>query len=210
MNIDILALGAFQANCYVLTDGDDCVVIDPGGEADKLLAQLRGLNATPSAVLLTHAHPDHIAAACVVREATGAKVMVHAAEREWVEHPHPYMAQLVGGVEACPVEGELTDGQEIMVGTSRLQVLHTPGHSPGCVCFLLVGAETPSDAFTGDTLFAGSVGRTDLHGGDWNTLVQSLRRLVAQTGPATAIHPGHGPSSTMGEELRDNPYLQDL
>lgn len=205
MNIDVLALGTFQANCYVLTAGSDCVVIDPGGETDRLLAQLQGLGAVPSLLLLTHGHPDHLAAAGDLREATKARLLVHEADRAAVEHPHPYMVQLVGGLAPCAVDGTLTDGQQVEVGEIALRVLHTPGHSPGGVCFL-----APGVAFTGDTLFAGSVGRTDLPGGDWNMLAQSLKRLIAETTPDTVVYSGHGPATTMAEELAHNPYLQEL
>jgi glyoxylase-like metal-dependent hydrolase (beta-lactamase superfamily II) len=205
MNIDTLAVGAFEANCYLLTARPDCVVIDPGGDADRLLAQLSGLGVVPSLILLTHGHPDHIAAACALREATGARVLIHEGDRGSVEHPHPYMAQLVGGLDPCPVDDTLTDGQQLEVGEISLRALHTPGHSPGCVCFL-----APGVAFTGDTLFAGSVGRTDLPGGDWDTLAQSLKRLIAETTPETVVYSGHGPASTMAEEIAHNPYLQEL
>lgn len=205
MNIDVLAVGAFEANCYILTAGRDCVVIDPGGDADRLLAQLSGLGAVPSHILITHGHPDHIAAACALKDATNARVLIHGDDRSSVEKPHPYMAQLVGGLDACPVDDTLTDGQQLEVGEISLRVLHTPGHSPGCVCFL-----APGVAFTGDTLFAGSVGRTDLPGGDWNTLAKSLKRLIAETTPETIVYSGHGPASTMAEEIAHNPYLQEL
>jgi len=210
MQIHTLALGAFQANCYLITDDQACAVIDPGGDAERLLAQLTTLGVAPALILLTHGHPDHIAAACALRAATGARVLAHAGDRAWVEHPHPYMAQLVGGVEDCAVDGELTDDQELEVGECRLRVLHTPGHSPGCVCFLALQADGAGVVFTGDTLFAGSVGRTDLQGGDWGTLAESLKRLVAVTTPQTVVYPGHGPATTIGEELQTNPYLRDL
>lgn len=205
MKITTIPLGSFEANCYLLTSAESCVVIDPGGDPETLFAHLNAVPVPPSLILLTHGHPDHIAAACALRDLTGACVYAHEADRAAVEHPHPYMAQLVGGLDPCPVDALLTDGQTFEVGETTLTVLHTPGHSPGCVCFL-----APGVAFTGDTLFAGSVGRTDLPGGSWDTLAASLKRIVESTTPETIIYPGHGPSSTMAEELRSNPYLQDL
>lgn len=205
MNIDTLPLGALDANCYLLTEGNSCVVIDPGGDVKRLLAQLNGLSVVPSAIVLTHGHVDHIGAACALREATGARVLVHEGDRGDVEHPHPFFAQMFGGAQDCPVDELLTDGQELEVGETRLRVLHTPGHSRGSVCFL-----APGVAFTGDTLFAGSVGRTDLPGGSWDVLAQSLRRIIEETTPETVIYPGHGAASTMAEELAGNPYLREV
>lgn len=204
MKIETLALGPLQANCYIVSDGADCIIIDPGGEPQRLLDHCRQANLQPSLVLLTHGHVDHIAAACALK-AAGATVLAHEADHHFVENPHPYFAQMVGGLEACHVDGNLEDGQKVTVGDTTLTVIHTPGHSLGCVCLL-----GPGLVFTGDTLFAGSVGRTDLPGGDWATLVTSLRRLIDLTTPETIIYPGHGPQSTMGEEVQTNPFLQEL
>jgi glyoxylase-like metal-dependent hydrolase (beta-lactamase superfamily II) len=169
------------------------------------MAHCAGLGLVPSLLLLTHGHVDHVAAACKLMDLTGAPLWAHEGDRETIENPHPYFAQLVGGVEPCAIAAGLTDGQEIEVGETRLRVLHTPGHSPGSVCFLAEGV-----AFTGDTLFAGNVGRTDLPGGDWNTLAESLKRLVKATGAGVIVYPGHGPATTMAREIAENPYLQEL
>jgi hydroxyacylglutathione hydrolase len=148
---------------------------------------------------------DHIAAACEVKEALGAPVWAHADDWHFVEKPHPYFAQMVGGVKPCQIDGTLEDGQQITVGEIELTVLHTPGHSEGSVCLLWEGV-----AFTGDTLFAGSVGRFDLPGGSWPILEDSLRKIVEHLAAETVIYPGHGPSSTMAEEIAHNEYLEDL
>lgn len=204
MNIETLPVGPLQANCYLLSEGGDCLVIDPGGEPERLLEHCRQAGLQPSLVLLTHGHVDHIAAACGLK-AAGATVLAHEADHHFVESPHPYFAQLVGGLEACHVDGNLEDGQQFTIGDTTLTIVHTPGHSLGGVCLL-----GPGLVFTGDTLFAGSVGRTDLPGGDWDTLAASLKRLIALTTPDTVIYPGHGPASTVGEELQTNPFLQEL
>lgn len=204
VKLDILPVGPLQANCYILSDdGGIAVMVDPGGDSDQLIAQCDGLQL--KMVLLTHGHVDHVAAACAVKAATGAPVWAHEADWEAVEHPHPYFAQMVGGVEPCTLDGKLEDGQEMQVGEIALRIMHTPGHSSGSVC---IGWE--GGVLTGDTLFAGSVGRTDLPGGSSAELMQSLRRMAARLAPETVIYPGHGPATTMAEELADNPFLQGL
>lgn len=205
MNLVTLPVGPLEANCYVLSDGqtDSCFVVDPGGDAEKILQTCTAQNLRPRVILLTHGHMDHMAAAAAVKAAAGARVMVHEADREFVERPHPYWAQMVGGAPAVEVDECLAEGQELALGELTLRVLHTPGHSPGSVCLLADGA-----VLTGDTLFAGSIGRTDLPGGSMEVLEQSLQRIISATTPETFVYPGHGPASTMAEELADNPWLQ--
>ncbi len=199
-----LPVGPLQANCHILRDpAGPAVIIDPGGDADRIMARCRDLR--PEQVLLTHGHVDHVAAARALQRDLGLPVLAHPEDWHFVAKPHPYFAQMVGGVEPCTPDGELSDGQEIHVGAISLRVMHTPGHSLGSVCL-----QWGDDIFTGDTLFAGSVGRTDLPGGDWDTLAQSLRRLVATLSPEAVVYPGHGPSTTMRDELAENPFLQDL
>lgn len=205
MRIDILPAGVLQANCYVLSEDDDCIVIDPGGEGQRLVAHCEELGRTPATILLTHGHVDHIAAACELQSLTGATIWAHPEDRNDIEHPHPYFVQMVGGVEPCQVGGELAEGQQFTIGQTILEVIHTPGHSPGSVCFV-----APGVIFTGDTLFAGSVGRTDLPGGSWAALNQSLRRLLLDVPAETVVYPGHGPQSTMAEESATNEFLLDL
>ncbi|NPV49161.1 MAG: MBL fold metallo-hydrolase [Armatimonadetes bacterium] len=205
MKLIVLPVGPLEANCYLLGDGQSemCVVIDPGGDAEIILETCTTESLRPHLILLTHGHMDHMAAAAAVKAASGARVMIHEADRESVEHPHPFWAQMVGGAPAVRVDECLTDGQAVGVGGLSLRVLHTPGHSPGSVCFLGDGL-----ILTGDTLFAGSVGRTDLPGGSMQLLEQSLQRIIAATAPDTVVYPGHGPASTIGEELAGNPWLQ--
>lgn len=207
MILDSLAVGPLAANCYLLgcPRTRAAAAVDPGGDPERILAAIERLELRAERILLTHGHVDHIAAAAAVKRATGARVLVHEADREQVERPHPFWASMVGGVEGCEVDGTLAEGDELVVGDLTVRVLHTPGHTPGCIC-LAVG-----DALlTGDTLFAGGIGRTDLPGGSTPVLEDSLRRLVAAIDPQTRIFPGHGPSSTMADEVRANPFLQGL
>lgn len=206
MNIECLPLGPLQANCYLVSEEGQtgCVVIDPGGEGEALLAHLQARGLSPALVVLTHGHVDHVAAARQLQQA-GAKVALHPADREFVTQPHPFFAQMVGGCEPCTPDEDLSDGQTLTVAGMTLQVLHTPGHSLGSVCLVGEGC-----VFTGDTLFADSVGRTDLPGGNWSTLLQSLQRLITAVDPQATVYPGHGEATTIAEEVAHNPFLEEL
>ncbi|MBD3293573.1 MAG: MBL fold metallo-hydrolase [Armatimonadia bacterium] len=205
MILESLTVGALQANCYIVgcPETQKGLIIDPGGDAEAILEAVDRLGLDIEYIFDTHEHVDHIAANAAVRKATGATLVVHEAGRRDVEHPHAFWASMVGGVDPCEPDETMEEGDAFEVGTLTVDVLHTPGHSPAGVC-LAVG-----DAlFTGDTLFAGSVGRTDLPGGSMQTLEQSLRRLVERFDPETKVYPGHRGASTMGEEARSNPWLQ--
>ncbi len=207
MILETLCVGPLQANCYLIGCGRtrEGLVIDPGGDAPRIIDAIGRLGIEVSLILDTHGHVDHVAANAAVQRATGAKLLIHEADRELIERPHPFWSAMVGGIEPSEPDGTLAEGDELQVGDLIVRVLHTPGHTPGCVCFALDDL-----LLTGDTLFAGSVGRTDLPGGSMPTLRQSLRRIRDDCDPATRVLPGHGPASTMGEEARGNPFLLEL
>ncbi|MCD6360337.1 MAG: MBL fold metallo-hydrolase [Armatimonadetes bacterium] len=207
MILDTLPAGPLQANCYLVgcPESLEGFVIDPGGEADRILDAIARLELKITHIFNTHGHVDHVAADDAVRRATGAALYIHAADRAMIESPDPMWASMVGGVTPCAPDHTFDEGDTFEIGSLRVRILHTPGHSPGCVC-LSVGEEL----FTGDTLFAGGIGRTDLPGGSRPVLERSLRRLMDDFGPDTRVRPGHGPSSTMGEEVRSNPWLVEL
>jgi len=200
-----LPLGVLQANCYLLYDEEPLsgVVIDPGGDTASLEREIDARGVAVQAILNTHGHFDHVGGNAHLAR-LDAPLGIHPADRALLEAG--------GGAAWFDVAYEpspspaiaLTDGQTLAFGSLRLEVIHTPGHTPGSVCL-----HVPREGalFTGDTLFAGSVGRTDLPGGDARALTASLKRLLALS-EDTVIYPGHGPASTLQKELRVNPWLK--
>jgi hydroxyacylglutathione hydrolase len=208
IQIDTLPLGELQANCYLLTTRESpaAVVIDPGGEISPLRAALRRRDRKLTQILLTHAHFDHIGGVPDLVEATGATLALHV-------NDVPLLRQRGGALEwgyeqrACPEPNALLQpGQTLETDVARLQVLWVPGHTPGHVAFYWAEAHS---VFTGDALFAGSIGRTDLPGGDYDQLMASLRTSLLTLPDDTVVYPGHGPSTTIGEEKQSNPFLAD-
>ncbi len=200
-------VGPFAENPYLLAcaRSGQAVFIDPGDDAPLLLDAIAGAGVTVKAILLTHAHLDHVGALTELREATGAPVYLHPDDDELLQYV-PAQGQLFG-LEAEPVapaDHALLDGDRISFGDCELVVIHTPGHSPGSVCF-----HAPADRIliAGDTLFFRSVGRTDLPGGDTRTLVTSIRTRLWALPDETLVYPGHGQATTIGEERRQNPFV---
>ena len=203
MTIRCLPLGALQANCYLLSDEEGATaVIDPGDEAGTILETVRSGELAVEAILLTHAHFDHILAADELRRETGAPVYVYETDAPALADPRRSLTVLAkGGAGPLRADHLLKDGEELRVGRLAVSVLHTPGHTPGSCCFLCGDA-----LFSGDTLFAGSIGRTDFPGGDDQAMAASLRMLAALE-PGIRVFPGHGESTTLSKERMENPYL---
>lgn len=204
MQIVQIVVGPLATNCYLLSEEESgqIIVLDPGGEPQAILEAATNLGGRIRAVVCTHGHPDHTGGLRQVVNATDAPVYIHAADspllrRTWPEYfvPEPPAG---AGTEVR----EVREGDTIETGSIALRVVHTPGHTPGGIC--LVDEEV---AFTGDTLFAGNVGRTDLPGGDPGQLEESLRRLARELSPITLVYPGHGDSTIMTQELASNPWL---
>jgi hydroxyacylglutathione hydrolase len=199
-------VGITQTNCYVVgcEETHEGVVIDPGGHPNRILKAIEDSGVTIHYVLNTHCHFDHMGANAEIVAATGALLALHPAELPILQARGG--ASLFGVlVKESPMpDVELEDGQVIEVGEFRFQVLHTPGHSPGGVTFYL---EEEGVAFDGDVLFAMGVGRTDLTGGDWDTLVHSIHEMLFALPDETVLYPGHGPKTTVGHEKAHNPWV---
>jgi len=196
LNMYTMPLGAYQTNCYfVWGEGDTCTVIDPGYEAQTVLLQAKKLGKTIEAILLTHGHFDHVGAVRDLAAETDCKVYI-------CENDLSMPSQLTAGplyyTDICK------EGDQLTLSGVSFRVLHTPGHTPGCVCLLCEDV-----IFTGDTLFAGSIGRTDFPGGDWDTICGSLLRL-SELDENLTVYPGHGESTTIGQENRTNPFVTRL
>ena len=210
MHVDRLTLGPLETNCWIVGDGrgGPLVVIDPADEPARILEAIAGRPV--AAVVLTHKHFDHIGAVREVLAATGAPLLVHSADAEDLATAEGTGGAQLGIARTAPAPDRLlAAGDVIGVGDLTLAVLHTPGHTPGGICLLAhdAGAEGPDHLFSGDTLFAGSVGRTDFEGGDGRELARSLAQEIAPLAGDTVVHPGHGPDSTIGRERRLNPFL---
>jgi glyoxylase-like metal-dependent hydrolase (beta-lactamase superfamily II) len=196
-----LAVGPLEANCFIIGDeaSGKAMVIDPGDEPDRILEIVNADSLSVEYIVCTHAHFDHVGALPDIRSETGAKVVLHRDEQEIYQGARDMAA--FWGYDLAPLPEPdilVADGDEIRVGSLSFRVLHTPGHSPGGICLFGAGV-----VITGDTLFAGAVGRTDFHGGDMDRLKQSFRRLMSLP-PDTEILAGHGPNSTIGRERSEN------
>ncbi len=210
MKIICLPLGPLQANCYLLADGRGAAaIIDPGGDPEEIFSVIEREGWTPAAVINTHGHVDHVAANRAAVERYRVPLLIHRDDAPALSDPGLNLSSLgFGRLDSPPPDRELSDGDEIPVGGLVLEVIATPGHSPGSVCLLLDGGEEPAVIFTGDTLFAGGVGRTDLPGGSLDRLISSIRDRLLVFPDRTVILPGHGPSSTIGEEKCSNYFLE--
>jgi len=214
---EILPVGLLQCNCHILGDPEtgEALVVDPGDEVGRVLELLQRHRLKVCAIVSTHAHIDHVGGLARLQNETGAPVLMHGADAE-LYAALPVQARWIGmpPPEQTRIDGFLKDGEVLRWGRLQATVLHTPGHSPGSLCLLM-----PSDTqgllevprlLAGDTLFAGSVGRTDLWGGSFQQLMRSLREKILVLPDHTRVYPGHGPATTLGIEKETNPFLQGL
>ena len=206
----MFTVGPVAENCFLFRrDGSDrALIVDPGEEAPKLLAAIDALGVKLDGILLTHTHFDHVGAVAPIAKATGAEVWVPAIEK-------PVLADIMsfvpwagfGPYESYDAEHTLSGGERLELAGFEIDVLFTPGHSPGHLAFSI---PDKAAVFSGDVLFQGSVGRTDLPGGDWSTLLASIESLVEGLPPETTVYPGHMGITTLGAESATNPFLAEL
>ena len=209
MIIETFPVGPLQCNCTILGDPEtgEAIVIDPGDEAMKVLNRLSALGLKPKAILITHTHLDHVGGNHEVREKTGARVMLH--EKDLPLYDNLGMQAQMIGLDT-PVRGKVDEhihqGDVIFFGGKgdSIEVLHTPGHTPGSCSFFLGSRNL---LFSGDTLFSGSIGRTDLWGGDFDTEIRSIRERLLPLPDKTRVIAGHGPDTTIALERESNPFL---
>ena len=204
MKIEKIVEPYFGENMYILIDEETkkCAVVDPGGASDKILNYIKINSLELEYILLTHGHGDHIGAVNTIKSRTNAKIVAHNDEKELLNDNRKNLSYSMHcGPQELNADIYVHDKEKLELGNLKLSFIHTPGHTKGCMCI-----RVNDDMFTGDTLFAGSIGRTDLYGGDYKQIEKSLRKL-AKYEDKVKIHPGHGPSSTLGIEKMSNPYM---
>jgi glyoxylase-like metal-dependent hydrolase (beta-lactamase superfamily II) len=206
LRVEQLSLGPIGTNCYVVSQvgRDDAVVVDPSGDATELRLLLASSGLSCVAILVTHGHWDHLVGVADLAEGTGAPVYMASGERTLLESPNRFTP---AGLVLRPYTPDvlLDGGETIDLAGISFDVVAVPGHSPAHLAYHAEG-----ELFSGDVLFAGSVGRVDLPGADWDTLLASIRSLLDRYPPETVVHPGHGETTTLGAELARNPFLAEL
>jgi glyoxylase-like metal-dependent hydrolase (beta-lactamase superfamily II) len=212
IQVEMLPLGMFQSNCYIVSCSEtgEGVIVDAGDEGEVILDTVDRMNVRIQAILETHGHIDHVSALGEVVPALGVPVYMHKHEipvYETIEH-HATMFGLPTP-DRVKIDRLLEDGEEIQIGKLTATVIHSPGHSPGSVCFHFP-EESPPRIIVGDVLFKGSIGRTDLPGGSYGTIIETLVNVFLPLPDETIVYSGHGPETTIGEEKRFNPFLAPL
>ena len=203
-------VGPLQCNCSIIAcpETKEAAVIDPGGDAERIIEFCREKGYVIKHLLHTHAHFDHVVGARAIKEKTGAAICLHK-EDQWLYDNLDKQGRLFGfSFDAVlPIDHYLEDEEEISVGKMKTKVLHTPGHTPGSTCFSLT--EKESILFAGDTLFQGSIGRTDLWGGSFEQIIKSIKTRLFALDDSTEVISGHGPSTSIWSERRENPFVGD-
>jgi len=198
-------VGPLDNNLYLLTtpDSEDAIVVDPSIDSEGVLAEIRRRSLNVKRILLTHAHIDHILMVKRFHEATGAPVWLHIQDQPLYDRGADQAASIgLPWPGSAPIAHAIEDGEEVGIPGIAVRAVHTPGHSPGSVTFI-----TEEGMISGDVLFLASVGRTDLPGGDWATLVRTIREGLFRYPPSTRVFPGHGPETSIGLEIRTNPFV---
>ena len=203
MSLYVLPTGVFESNTYILSDGRECVVIDCGVSAREIMDVVEKNGLHVKYIILTHGHFDHIYHVQNLKEKTGAQLCLHEDELDLYQNPMMNGARMFGARDIVTPQPDilLKDGQKLQAGSLSLEIIHTPGHSPGSICIL-----TGNMLFSGDTLFAMSIGRTDFPGGSHKAMEESLHNKLFKLDDSIEVYPGHGPKTTIGFEKEHNPY----
>lgn len=206
--IKTIPVGPLEANCYVYYDDTkEALVIDPGGDPAEIKREVEALGLNVKYVVNTHGHFDHVGAVREIKEAFEAELAIHEADSTLLADAHDHAVIFGESISSQPAPDLLlTDGTELRVGKAAFDVIHTPGHTPGGICLY---EKNEKILFTGDTLFAGSVGRTDLEGGSHQELMKSIKEKLVPLGDDVKVYPGHGPETTIGTEKEINPFLAE-
>ncbi len=202
--IHTLVLGQLQTNCYIIQEEQEAIVIDPADEPERIIRMLKSINSKPSVIIATHTHFDHVLGIDGLRRQTGARFLIHREDLPMLESMQDRMQRFMGlqGPPPPKIDGYLKEGDIFKIGQEKLEVLHTPGHSPGSISLKGEGY-----VMTGDALFNQSIGRTDLPGGNMKTLVKSITEKLFTLDDDTIVYPGHGPETTIGDEKLANPFV---
>ncbi|MBX3185812.1 MAG: MBL fold metallo-hydrolase [Labilithrix sp.] len=210
MHLETFPTGPLGCNCSIVMDpaSKRAIVVDPGGDLETICARLASLEAKVEAIVHTHTHIDHVGATAGVQKSSGARACIHEADR-FLYDLLPVQAAMLGlpVPETTDMEGSLRDGSSIHAGALEMCILHTPGHTPGSVTFV-VKADEGTRVFSGDTLFRRGIGRTDLWGGDGDAILASLRNKILALPDDAIVIAGHGPETTIGDERANNPFLR--
>ncbi|HHU76831.1 MAG TPA: MBL fold metallo-hydrolase [Firmicutes bacterium] len=204
MILDKLEVGPFMSNCYLVgcPQTFEGMIIDPGAEGKRIIRRVRDLQLKIKYIINTHGHIDHSGANSEVKAAFEAPLLVHHADAPLYRSPQASTSFFMGSGRVVPPDYLIKGNEQLQMGTLTAKVLETPGHTPGGICL-----ELPGVLFTGDTLFAGSIGRTDLPGGSYRQIIVSIKSKLLVYADSTKVYPGHGPPSTIGDERRYNPFL---
>lgn len=207
MNWKQIPVGPLQENCYVIwNDEKQGLIVDPGSEGERIIQFVRDLGVAPVAILLTHAHFDHIGAVDTVRDEFKIPVYIHKNEQDWLEDPTKNGSARfpLGQISARKAE-QIIDGEQILsIGSFQIEIFETPGHSPGSISFYFKNGDV---VFSGDALFQGSIGRTDLPFGNYEQLIESIHKKLLILPEQTVVCSGHGPETTIENEMSSNPFL---
>lgn len=207
LNIQMITAGYLQANCYIVwtDDSNDTVIIDPGGSSEDIIGFIAANKLNPVAIVNTHGHADHIGANEILKDEYRCPIMIHEDDADYLTNATLNLSMMIGFINSSvspPADRLLKQGDVIHVGSASLAVIHTPGHTPGGICLF-----DGKHLFSGDTLFAGGIGRTDFPGGSYNQLMESIRSKLMVLPDDTEVYPGHGTTTTIGDERSSNPFI---